>query len=212
MTDVLNYMLDGIGGPALILAGFSAFLGAVWKNRIHLKEKHGYEAQIKKMEQSHAKETQFLEHELQVQRHAVQLGHSKLIEKRAEMIGEIYRLLVDLHDSIFDIIRPDFFGRSKPPKEEIYDWSLRKFDVLVKDFEKNKIYFSKDVSERISKFYVSAAQALNEARKSVEAGEHLGKGLTPNLQKIFDKVNNEMWSAREAVEQDFREILQAEKV
>jgi hypothetical protein len=212
MTDVLNLTLEGIGGAAVAIAGLSAFLGAVWRNRIHLKEKHGYEAQIKKMEQNHARETQFLEHELQVQRHAVQLGHSKLIEKRAEIIGQVYQLLVDLHDSIFDIIRPDFFGRTKPPKEEIYDSSLRKFDALVKDFEKNKIYFSKDVSDRISKFYVSAAQALNEARKSVEAGEDLGKGLTKNLQALFDKVNNEMWSAREAVEHDFREILQAEKV
>ena len=212
MDEVIGFTLKELGGAAILLAGLSSFLGAIWKNRIHLREKFQFDANIKHLETLHARQTQALEHELQIERHAAQLGHAKLIEKRAGIIDEVYKLLVDLHEAIYDTIRPDYFGREKPTKQEAYDLALTKFDTFVNSFEKNKIYFSKDIAEKVSQFCVAAAQTLDQARVAINSGESLGRGETPNLQKLFEKVNFEMGEARKAVEQDFRDILRVNEI
>jgi hypothetical protein len=212
MDEVLSFTLKEIGGVAVILTAFSAFLGAIWKNRIHLREKYQFDAALKQIESSHARQTQSLEHELQIERHAAQLGHAKLIEQRAAIIDDVYKLLVELHEAIYDTIRPDYFGREKPTKQEAYELALPKFDSFVESFEKNKIFFSTDIAKRISEFYVSAAQTLDQARVAINSGESLGRGDTPNLQKLFEKVNYEMGQARKAVEEDFRGILRVGEV
>ncbi|MBB1404809.1 hypothetical protein H5079_04185 [Pseudoalteromonas sp. SG44-5] len=212
MDEILSFTLKEIGGAAAILAAFSAFLGAIWKNRIHMREKYQFDAALKQIESSHARQTQTLEHELQIERHAAQLGHAKLIEKRASIIDDVYKLLVELHEAIYDTIRPDYFGRDKPSKQEAYELALPKFDSFVESFEKNKIYFSTDIAKRVSEFYVAAAQTLDQSRVAISSGESLGRSDTPNLQKLFEKVNYEMGQARKAVEEDFRGILRVGEV
>ena len=212
MEEVISITLKELGGAAVLLAGLSSFIGAIWKNRIHLREKHSFDVSLKNLESQHARQIQTLEHELQIQRHAAQLGHAKLIEKRAAIIDEVYKLLVELHEAIYDTIRPDYFGRPKPSKQEAYDLALPKFDRFVDSFEKNKIFFSKDISEKVTKFYVSAAQALDQARVAINSSESPGQGNSLNLEKLFEKVNYEMGEARKAIEQDFRGILRVNEV
>ncbi len=223
MEELISFTLKEIGGAVVLIAGLSGFVGAIWKNRIHLREKFQFDSDIKHLESQHARQTQALEfqyarqaqaleHELQIERHAAQLGHAKLIEKRAGIIDEVYKLLVDLHEAIKDTIRPDYFGREKPTNQETYDLALPKFDAFVESFEKNRIYFSENIAEKVSKFYVAAAQTLDQARVAINSGESLGRGDTPNLQKLFEKVNYEMGEARKAVEHDFRAILRVSEV
>jgi hypothetical protein len=212
MDEIISLSLKELGGAAVLLVWLSGFVGAIWKNRIHLREKFQFDASLKQLESQHARQTQALEHELQIERHAAQLGHAKLIEKRAGVIDDVYKLLVDLHEAIYDTIRPDYFGRQKPSAKEAYDLALPRFDAFVYGFEKYKIYFSKDIAEKVSSFYVSAAQTLDQARVAINSGESLGRGNTPNLQKLFEKVNYEMGEARKAVEQDFRSILRVDEV
>lgn len=212
MEEVIGLTLRELGGAAVILAGLSGFVGAVLKNRIHLRDKYNLDVSLKHLESQYARETQALEHELQIQRHAAQLGYAKLIEKRANVIDEVYKLLVELHEAIYDTIRPDYFGRQKPSKHEAYESALPKFDSFIEGFEKNKIYFSEEVAEKVSKFYVAAAQTLDQARVAIDSGESLGRGETPNLQKLFEKISYEMGGARKAIEQDFRAILKVGEV
>ncbi len=212
MEEIINFILKEIGGVDVLIAGVSVFVGRIWASRIHLREKFQFDAKIKHLESQHTNQLQILEHKLQIERHIAQLGHAKLIEKRAAIIDEVYKLLVELHKAIYDTIRPDYFGREKPTNQEAYELALPKFDVFVENFEKNKIYFSKDIAEKVSKFYVAAAQTLDQARLAINSGESLGKGETPNLQKLFEKVNHEMGEARKAVEHDFRDILRVNEV
>lgn len=212
MEEVISFTLKEIGGVAVVIAALSGFVGSIWKNRIHLREKFHFDSDMKHLESQYARKTQTLEHELQIERHAAQLGHAKLIEKRASTIDEVYKHLVDLHEAIYDTIRPDYFGRKKPSKQEAYDLALPKFDTFVESFEKNKIYFSKDIAEKVSKFYFAAAQTLDQARVAINSGESVGRGDTPNLQRLFEKVNYEMGEARKAVEHDFRDILRVNEV
>ncbi|KHT35168.1 hypothetical protein RC99_11200 [Pectobacterium carotovorum subsp. carotovorum] len=114
MGEIISFTLKEIGGISALVIAFFTFMGAIWKNKIHLREKYQFDVALKEFEAKHARETQSLEHALQIERHSAQLGHAKLIEKRASVIEDVYQLLVELHTAIFDIIRPDYFGRSKP--------------------------------------------------------------------------------------------------
>src|SRR5699024_797506 len=128
MDEILSFTLKEIGGAAAILAAFSAFLGAIWKNRIHMREKYQFDAALKQIEASHASQTPVLEHELQSDRHAAQTGHAKIIEKRASIIDNAYKLLAEIHEAIYDTIRPDYFGRDKTTTQPAYELALPKFD------------------------------------------------------------------------------------
>jgi len=207
MVEIFNSLPGQIGGAAAIIASLSAWLGSFWRDRISSRERTRTETFIEKLKAEHSRQTQSLEHELQIERHAVQLGRAKLIEKRAMFIDESYKLLVDLHEAIYDTIRPDYFGRKRPSIQQAYELALPKFDAFVESYEKNKVYFSTQTSEKVSSFYVAAAQTLDQARVAMRSGESLGQGETPHLQKLFEKVNYEMHEARKAVEQEFRQLM-----
>jgi hypothetical protein len=220
MIDFFNELVLKIGLPIAFtcIAGLSAWLGSIWRDRInekikaknadsieHLKAEN--QLYIEELKSVHNRETQTLEHQLQIERHAAQIGQARLIEKRAIFIDENYKLLVDLNNAIYDTFRPDYFGRSRPTTQQAYELALPKFDVFVDSFEKNRIYFTKTTSLKVSKFYVAAAQALDQSRAVVASNETLGRGETPQLQKLFDAVEHKMQEAREALEKDFRELM-----
>ncbi|MGF6400313.1 hypothetical protein ABH905_003979 [Pseudomonas frederiksbergensis] len=211
MDGFFNSLMGQISSGVTI-AGLSAWLGNVWRDRINSKDKARNEIFIQQLKTEHTRQTQSLEHALQIERHTVQLSHAKLIEKRAMFIDESYKLLVDLHEAIYDTIRPDYFGRKRPSIQQAYESALPKFDAFVESYEKNKIYFSKKTSEKISNFYVSAAKTLDQSRIAMRSGESLGQGETPNLQKLFEKVEYEMHEARKAVEQEFRQFMYVQEV
>ncbi|MEW5559496.1 hypothetical protein AB1287_04415 [Enterobacter asburiae] len=188
------------------------FLGAIWKNRMHLKEKYQFDVLLKEHEAMHARKMQSLENALQIERNLVQLGHAKLIEKRASIIDDVYKSLVELHEASCDTIRPDYFGRHKPSNKEAYDLALPKFDSFIDIFERNKIYFPSDVAIKISTFYVAAAKTLDQARVVINSGESYSQGNTPNLQKLFEQVNYTMGEARKTVEEEFRNILRVQDI
>lgn len=212
MENVFSFTLRELGGAVLLFSGLCAFVGAIWKNRIHLREKHEFDMALHHLKSEYEEQTQLLEHELQIQRQAAQLGHAELIVRRAAIIDDVYKLLVDLHEAIYDTIRPDYFGREKPSKQQAYDSALPKFDKFVDGFEKNKIYFSKETAGKVSDFYVSAAQTLDQARVAINSGETLGRGKVPNLLELLTKIDNDLSQSRKAVEQDFRNLLRVNEV
>jgi hypothetical protein len=212
MEQVFALTLAQLGGVSVLIAGLAGWLGKVLKDRIHLREKAAVDVRIAELKAEHARIAQSLEHELQIERHAAHLGHSKLIEKRAAIIDENYKLLVAMHEAIFDTIRPDYFGREKPSKSEAYELALPRLDAFMEHFEKNKIYFSKDIAKNISGFYVAAAQTLDQARVVINSNQSLADGVTDELQVLFNKVNTEMGKARSEVENDFRNILRVGEV
>lgn len=209
ILESFNALL-GQGAALIVITGFSAWVGSIWKERIILREKSRYDLRVEQIKSEYSLRTRNLENELQVERNLVQLGQTKLVEKRAAFIDETYRLLVDLHESIYKTIRPDYFGRPRPTMEIAYELALPKFDALVEGYEKNKIYFSKATSGKIADFYVSAAQALDQARVAMRSGEILGRGETPQLQSLFERVNYKMHEARTAVEDEFRQLMHVE--
>lgn len=211
MDDFFSSLTGQITTGNAAIAGVSAWLGSVWRDQINSREKARNELLMQELKNEHARQTQSLEQALQIERHAVQLGQAKLIEKRAVFIDESYKLLVDLHEAIYDTIRPDYFGRKRPSIQHAYEIALTKFDAFVQGYEKNKIYFSRKTAEKISSFYVATAQSLDHARVAIHSGELLGQGETPNLQKLFDKLEYEIRETRKAVEQDFRQLMYVEE-
>jgi hypothetical protein len=191
---------------------YATTLASVQKTRIKAREEAKYKDELQVKSQEFQYKSQLLEHELQIERHAAQLGHAKLIEKRIEIIDQSYKHLVNLHNMVQDSIRPDYFGRDKPSTKEAYELALPLFDAFTHHFESNKIYFSKGFAKSISGFYVSAAQALDQARVVFNSGEKLSEGVTKDLQSLFIKAIGDTESARNEIENQFRGILRVEEI
>ncbi|EKJ5338145.1 hypothetical protein PGI88_004246 [Vibrio vulnificus] len=75
MDQIFELTLAQIGGASVLLSGLAGWLGKVWKDRIHLREKAVIDIDIAELKAEHARKAQSLEHELQLERHAAQLGH-----------------------------------------------------------------------------------------------------------------------------------------
>ncbi|MDG6398413.1 hypothetical protein QCD79_00255 [Pseudomonas quasicaspiana] len=220
MTDFLNSLIALLGVPTAFscVAGISAWFGSIWRDRLNgkIKVKNALEIEqlkatntfnLEKLKDTHARETKNLEQQLQIERHATQIAHTHLFEKRALVIDESYKLLVELNNAIYETFRPDYFGRSRLPMQQAHDLALSKFDTFIEEFEKHRIYFTASTSKIISSFYAAAAQALDQSRVVISSGERWGIGDTPQLQKLFDAVEYKMQEARDAVESDFRELM-----
>ncbi|WP_204281190.1 hypothetical protein, partial [Proteus mirabilis] len=69
---------------------------------------------------------QINEHNLTIERYATQLSHANLIERRADVIDNIYKLMVELHEVVYTTIRPDYFGRPTPSIHMAYELALPK--------------------------------------------------------------------------------------
>lgn len=195
------------GAAVLILLFIGALIGNLIKDLINIKNRNKYDEKLKTLENQYSLIKQLNEHNLATERYSLQLVHSNLIEKRALIIDDIYKLLVELHEEIYSTVRPDYFGREKPSKQLAYERALPKFDSFIDKFEKNKIYLSSETSQKISKFYNSAARALDQARIVFNSSESISTDISPEIQKLYETISSDMEKARETVEYEFRNIL-----
>ena len=195
------------GTIAIALLSLGGFVASVLRDSINLKNKHKNDENLKAFDIQNTIIKQINEHNLIIERYATQLSHANLIERRADVIDNIYKLMVELHEVVYTTIRPDYFGRPTPSIHMAYELALPKLDKFIEQYEKNKIYFSYVTSQILSKFHYSAMKALNQARIASSTNENKSASINPELQKLFEEINGNMTKAREAVENEFRNIL-----
>ncbi|MBB6652289.1 hypothetical protein [Proteus mirabilis] len=142
------------GTIAIALLSLGGFVASVLRDSINLKNKHKNDENLKAFDIQNTIIKQINEHNLTIERYATQLSHANLIERRADVIDNIYKLMVELHEVVYTTIRPDYFGRPTPSIHMAYELALPKLDKFIEQYEKNKIYFSYETSKILSKFII----------------------------------------------------------
>ena len=136
---------------------------------------------------------------------------SRLHEERGVVLRDIYANLVELIDKTHSFVHvAEWSGEpTKDEKRKLVAEALIKFRD---HFNKNKIYLSPNLCERIQKFsdnFIGPASkyALYLTWKKDDSDGELAKEFHQSWFSAFDKMEKEVPAALEALENEFRQIL-----
>jgi len=157
--------------------------------------------------------TEHLKHELQRAALEHQVRFSKLHERRAEVIAELYGLLVEAHWASQSFISlAEWSG--EPSKQEKYVAAINKTAEFYRFFDKNRIYLPEALCRQLEQFF------RNIRSKVIEFGVYVthdtGHGpphFTKEKMEVWIKAHEyfekEIPGARAALEAELRGILGA---
>ncbi|MFK5895260.1 MAG: hypothetical protein QM504_18760 [Pseudomonadota bacterium] len=157
--------------------------------------------------------SQTLRHQLEKASIEHQVRFSKLHEKRAEVIAEIYSLLVQAHWDILSFVSPMEMA-GEPEKQEKYVTAMNSVADFYRYFDKQRIYIPENLCDQINEF-------VREMRsKAIGFGVyvHYNDEALPKhaLQKKHDAwigaseyLEKKVPDAKAALENELRNILGA---
>ena len=156
-----------------------------------------------------------LKHELQIVAVEHQIRFSKLHEKRAEVIAELYGLLVKLHRATSSFVHPIEF-KGEPTKREKYEIAWKTMGEFNQFLDEHRIYLPESICKQLEKFEMDVrSQAIGFG--VYIGGREIEADLQPDVfsqkLKAWTTANEYMQTqvpiARAALEQELRNILEA---
>lgn len=189
-----------------VLAGaasfFAVYLKEKGKNLATQKDIGKITDEVEKAKISYTKES-----------HRFQVVASGLLKKRAEVIEEIYHLIVDTEE---------MFGRfvslaewdNDPPKDELREEGGKLLYEFLRKYKKNKIYFRKEVCDKLQTFSDSIYKVTIPYSIALTAqmqGDQL-KDFTDRWVKSNEDFNEKIPKARKTIEDEFRCLLGIEEI
>ena len=153
-----------------------------------------------------------LRHELQIVSLEHSVRFSKLHEKRAEVIGELYALLVEVQWAGQSLVALAEFG-GEPTKQEKYATALNKSGEFFRAFDKNRIYLPESVCAQIDEFLKGMRTRVIQfgvyTHVNEHAPDHVFKQKLDVWMKSSEYFDNEVPIARQALEKELRSMLAA---
>jgi len=207
--DPWQSILLALGGNAallLVLGWMARSLGS----QLLAKDLEQFKAELAAASTS---TTEHLKHDLQVAALEHQVRFSKLHERRAEVVAEVYALLVEAQwasQSFVSIVE----WAGEPPKHEKYVTAMNKAAEFYRFFDKNRIYLPQSLCDLLEQF-------INKIRSEVIGfGVYVSKDETHLPGHVIDKkyeawtkastyFDQEVPKARTALEAELRGILGA---
>jgi len=197
-------ILLAIGGNTALIAVL-AFLGKSFVEKILARDSKRFELDLKSKADAAIEQ---LKSQLQLQTIEHQVRFSRLHEKRATVIAELYGRLAETLWAVEGFLSPmEFVG--EPPKQEKYATAMNKIAALYQFFDKNRIYFPAPLCESLEQF-IQRIRLL-----AIELGvylPHQGRGVPSEQQistwhKNWEAIKSEVPHARQGLEDEFRALL-----
>jgi len=129
--------------------------------------------------------------------------------KRAMIIEELYRCLVQAERDAKSLIQPLQFS-GEPSQEEKFTKALNSGNSLFESFECHRIYFTKESCERIDHFLQGLRNALIDFQLVLNSQKSGGAAAVKSVDTwivTWDNLQKELPPIKADIEKDFREIL-----
>jgi len=129
-----------------------------------------------------------------------QIRFSKLHEKRAEIIAELYRRLNNFHWAVCAFLRD--FHTTKNDKKEFKKLDDKSYE-FTDYFHNHRIYFNENICSKINEL----VDALYSAYVPLESRDSNDKYLKEDWNNCAEIVQKQYPKIKESLESDFRKIL-----
>jgi len=147
-----------------------------------------------------------------VESHRFQVSYAGLLKKRADVIEELYHLIVDTEE---------MFGRfvglaewkGDPTKDELRKEGGRLLYDFLRKYKKNRIYFSEQVCEKLQSYSDSINKVVKPFSVALTSRMEEGsfKEFTSQWIESNKDFNEQIPQVRKAIEEEFRRLLGVEE-
>jgi hypothetical protein len=163
---------------------------------------------IERVKSSHEVELEKFKASLQQSALEHQVRYQSLHIKRAEVIAELYKLLVRAVQDVNSLASP-FQGAGEPPQEEKQRTASQSGRALNDFFEQNRIYFKPESCNRIANFIWKLYKAIIDFTPVLNdlANPHFPQKRVEKWGKVWKELTEELPPIKTEIEQEFREIL-----
>jgi len=167
------------------------------------------DVEIEKFKSQAAIEIEKLKGQLNTAAAEHQVRFSKLHEKRAEVIAEIYSLLVKVHSTVEDYIGSHGLGGAfKPPLEQRHEAALNALGALGDFFAPRRIFVPKGIADRIgdihSKYSATSWQFFFEVQLGKQRSDPQKEA---EWKRAAESIATLSKTAAADLEQEFRILL-----
>ena len=209
--EVWQTIVLALGGNVALLAVLG-WLSKSLVSQLLAKDIEGFKATLKAESES---ATQKLRHELEKSSMEHEVKFSKLHEKRAEVIAELYSLLVQAYLDISSFVSPMEWA-GEPNKQEKYVTAMNAVADFFRFFEKHRIYLPEELCNQIDEF------VMEMRKKAIGFGVYVSYD-DKHLPEHTLKQKHDAWAgawqyfdekvpiAKTALEGELRSILGGEK-
>lgn len=205
--EIWQTILLAFGGNAALLAILS-FLGKSFLDKLIIRDTKQFESDLK------AKSDMAIEHlknELQIKTIEHQIRFSRLHEKRAAVIAELYEHLVEALWEAESFLSPmEWTG--EPNKVEKHKKSMNTLLKLYRYFDRQRIYLPHEVCASLEAFIHNVRSHVINFGGWVEYKNYelTGDSSTEKhdaWKSGWDAIKNQVPVAREKLENEFRSLL-----
>jgi hypothetical protein len=209
MTPVWQELLIVFGGNAALLATCAYLIKSLLTHRLS-KDLKVFEAELQAKANGSIEQ---LKHSLEVLAAEHQVRFSKLHEKRADVIAELYKLLVEAFWAAQSFVSPMEFGgeKSKPEKHQEAITKLREFFTF---FGTHRIYLPESICKLLDKAVDDVGSHVIDFGVYVTMPQPPGPGLLEGKMetwiRAYQILDKEIPVARKAIEGEFRRILEGD--
>lgn len=202
-------ILLAFGGNAALLAVLGV-LGKSFLDKLIVRDTKQFESDLK------AKSDATIEHlktELQLRTIEHQVRFSRLHEKRAEVIAELYGYLVEALWEAESFLSPIEWA-GEPTKKEKHNQAMNKLVELYRYFDKHRIYLPPEVCASLEALFLDVRSQVIKFGVWVRYEDHelSGDSYTKKSDAWdsgWDTIKNQVPVARESLENEFRSLLGA---
>lgn len=199
-------ILENIGITGIIVGAISYLAKSITDN---LFSKKLTEHQTDLEKQNHRYLERF-KTSLQIEAKERELQFSKLHQKRAEVIENLYQLIVDASFFVKSFLSPLTLPH-EPNKEEKAKIAFEKLWEMTNYYDRNRIYFEKELCDVLDKFINDIREPARKFKSALRYEDSLYKELLLKLDEIWDqswdKFTQEVEPAKAELENEFRRIL-----
>ncbi len=209
MNQFLRELITILGGFAIFAGALAWLLKSIITHFLN-KDVENYKSRLT------AEATRELEHlksQLQISAKENEVRFSKLHEKRAEVLSELYFLLDEANEAIqqFDINLKykDSHNIDKALIESSNKKARQSCMTALNYYRKYQLYLSKELSKSIEKFVFAIAEPSARHTAYVEGDESAKEGLTGAIEK-WKAESSQVPELLEKIAHEFRLILGTE--
>lgn len=200
-------ILFAFGGNAALLAVLG-ILGKSFLDKVIVRDTKQFENDLKAKSDS---AIEHLKNELQIRTIEHQVRFSRLHEKRADVIAELYGHLVESLWEAESFLSPiEWVG--EPSKREKHQKSMNKLVELYRYFDKHKIYLPPEVCASLEDLVQHIRSQVIKFGIWVRLEDHKLSDESHTLKNDawdsgWDAIKNQVPLARESLENEFRSLL-----
>lgn len=200
--DVVISVFTTVGGGAVLLGAAAYLIKTSISHRL-AQETETFKAQLKAKSDA---EIERLKNSLQIAALEHQIRFSKLHERRAEIIAELYKQLVEVDRDSRLFVYSGYGPVDR--KEQFNDIAGRNID-FIQFINVNRIYIPLHVCELLDRYIMAMRSVVIDVNiyREVDVLSEKMREQDEVLRKAYSSVEKEIPKMKEAIDQEFRTIL-----